>query len=64
MSTKEGNIGRRAQAMTGIPPTVAIPKFLSPKEIESVKELKQDRPELSWDQAVQEVVLSSVKKKK
>lgn len=49
--------------MEGIPSVVAIPKFLTPKEIEQIKDLKADIPELTWEQAICEIVNDSRKGK-
>lgn len=54
-----GNAGRRAVAMAGIPSVVAVPKFLTPGEIVKVKDMKSDIPELSWEEAIIEVVKDS-----
>lgn len=56
--------GRRAIAMQGIPSVVAVPKFLTPKEIENIKEMKYDIPDLSWEDAIREIIVDSRKKKK
>lgn len=50
---------RRKAYTVGIPKSVAIPKFLRPAEILTVKEMKKDRPDLEWEEVIELVVLDS-----
>lgn len=49
--------------MDGVPTTVRMPKFLTPADIERVKELKSDIPELTWVEAINEVILDERKQR-
>lgn len=54
------HLSRRKKHTQGIPNNVGIPKFLKPCEISSIKEFKQQNPDVSWDKAVERVVFESV----
>lgn len=59
VKTKTKSIRRRTY-MQNLPRIAAIPKFLLPREILAVKELKDASPELSWEQCVESIVYDSV----
>ena len=52
---------RRQTLLKDLPRGAAIPKFLQLDEIRRIKKMKEDRPDLEWDEVVQQVVFSSVR---
>lgn len=50
---------RRKAYLKDMPRRAEIPKFLHPAEIGKVKDLKAQRPSLSWEAAVRIVVMTS-----
>lgn len=61
MKKKRGSSIRRRTFLKDLPRRAAIPKFLLPDEIKKVKALKASDPEMDWDEAVQQVVFTSVR---
>lgn len=52
-------MSRRESLRVGIPDSVALPKFLTTDEINSIKEWKKDNPNQSWEDAIAGVIKNS-----
>jgi hypothetical protein len=58
-SGRARHLGRRDVVRGGIPPRIAIPKFMEPKEIAEVRSRKLRRPACTWPVLIREVIAES-----
>lgn len=60
-TSRARHLGRRATLRSGLPSTLALPKFITTDEIEAIRQLKVERPDLPWEDCLRRVIEASKK---